>query len=74
MILDRFALPPTPPPRLKDVDRALLAAEKVALITPGWEWPELLDVTPAGIEIDPWPPERGAREFLARFAELDGMR
>jgi uncharacterized protein len=72
MILERFGLPTEPPERLKEIDRALLAAEKAALVAPGWEWPELDRVEAVALEIDPWPPERGAQELLARFAALDG--
>ena len=72
VILQRFGLPPEPPPRLKEIDRSLLAAEKAALVAPSWAWPELDRVEAVVLEIDPWPPPRGAQELLARFAALDG--
>lgn len=74
VILDRFALPPEAPARLKAIDRSLLASEKAALVAPGWDWPELDGVEAITVAIEPWPPERAAREFLARFNELDGKR
>ena len=42
------------------MDRALLAAEKRVLAAPGWEWPELADVEPADLVIEPWLPARAA--------------
>jgi hypothetical protein len=71
VILARFGLPSEPPPRLKEIDRALLAAEKRVLAASGWEWPELVDVEPADLIIDPWLPARAAAEFLARFERLN---
>jgi 5'-nucleotidase len=69
-ILERFGLPPTPPPRLKSIDRALLAAEKRVLTAPGWEWPELEGAETIEVEIDPWTPPRAATEFLRRYEGL----
>jgi hypothetical protein len=74
VILERFALPAQPSPRLKAIDRALLAAEKAALLSPSWEWPELEGVEAVGLDIEPWLSERAARELLARFAEINGRR
>lgn len=71
VIMERFGLPPDPPARLKPIDRALLAAEKEALVPPAWEWPELEGVEPVAIEIDPWLPERAAEELRARFNALN---
>jgi hypothetical protein len=47
-----------------------LAAERQALMTSTWEWPELRGVEAAAVEIDPWPPERAAREFLERYQKF----
>ncbi len=74
IIMERFGLPPLPPTHLKEIDRALLAAEKAALLPPAWEWPELEGVEAVAIEIDPWPPARAAQELRARFADLDSRR
>jgi uncharacterized protein len=70
VILARFGLPPEPPAHLKEADRALLAAEKAALLPAVWDWPELEGVEPAVIEIDPWLPERAVHELRARFKAL----
>jgi len=67
VILARFGLSSMPPPGLKQMDRALLAAEKRVLAAPGWEWPELADVEPVDLVIEPWLPARAAAEFLERF-------
>jgi hypothetical protein len=72
-ICRRFALPLEPPPLLKDLDRRLLAAERRALMLDAWDWPELAGVEPADITIEPWSPERSAREFLGRYAEIAGL-
>jgi uncharacterized protein len=71
-ICERFALPAEPPAALREADRALLAAERLTLMADAWEWPELRDVEPADLEIDPWPPERALQEFLNRYHELRG--
>jgi hypothetical protein len=69
-ILARFGLSPDPPARVKETDRALLAAEKQALTASGWRWPELEGVIPVAVTIEPWSPARSTREFLRRFARL----
>lgn len=74
VIVERFALCAEPPNRLKEIDSELLAAEKRALVAPGWEWPELLGVTAADIDIDAWPPEQATEEFTRRFDELERKR
>ena len=71
-ILARFGLDATPPPVVKEIDRAALAAERAALMRTAddaW-WPELEGVDPLDGDIDPWPPERADREFLDRFRRL----
>ncbi len=70
VISARFGLPPDPPERLAAIDRSLLAAERRALMSDAWVWPELEGVTPLEITIDPWSPDRAEREFLRRFEEL----
>ena len=74
VILKRFGLPPVPPAKLKEIDRALLAAEKAALLPDTWDWPELEGVDAVTIEIDPWLPERAAGELRARFDGLQLFR
>lgn len=69
-ITECFGLPPDPPAALREADRALLAAERRALMADTWEWPELQGVEPADVEIDPWPPERALAEFRRRYQEL----
>lgn len=70
VICARFALPAEPPASLATIDRALLAAERRALMSDSWAWPELEGVTPLEIAIEAWPPDRAEREFLWRFDEL----
>ena len=70
VILSRFGLSGDPPARVKEIDRALLGAEKLTLTAAGWDWPELEGVTPAVVAIDPWSPPRSAREFRRRFDAL----
>jgi 5'-nucleotidase len=52
-ICQHFALPPDPPPLLKEVDRALLATERRAVSQVAWDWPELQGVQPLDLPIDP---------------------
>ena len=73
-ICERFGLPPTQPPVIKEVDRALLATERHAVAQVTWEWPELEGVEPLDLEIDPWLPDRALDEFLARFERADAER
>ena len=76
VILARFGLPAQPPPLVKPVDRAALAAERRALMAPTGDdaWPELDGVEPLEVAIDPWPPDRAASEFLARYERLEAAR
>lgn len=74
VILARFALPTEAPARLKEIDRALLAAEKGVLAAPSWEWPELAEVEAARISIEPWLPVKAKREFLARYDRFEKER
>jgi 5'-deoxynucleotidase YfbR-like HD superfamily hydrolase len=75
-ILACFALPAELPPLVKRIDRAALAAERAALMLPAADdwWPELDGVDALELAIEPWPPERGAREFLDRFERLEAQR
>jgi uncharacterized protein len=70
-ILERFGLPPAPPPLLKEVDRALLATERRLFMDVAWHWPELDGVEPLEIDIDPWKPEHAFVELLRRFEKLE---
>lgn len=74
VISERFGLPEDPPPTLREVDRALLAAERLTLMADTWEWPELRGVEPADVVIDPWPPKRAGGEFLRRYQALRDER
>jgi hypothetical protein len=74
VILERFELPPRPPPVLKEVDRALLATERSLFSSVAWDWPELAGVQPLAVEIHPWRPERARRELLVRFVALVAKR
>jgi uncharacterized protein len=73
-IVQRSGLPRSPPPLLKQVDRALLATERRLLSSVAWHWPELDRVEPLALEIRPWRPERARRELLTRFERLDRQR
>lgn len=73
-ICERFGLPPDPPSGLKAIDRALLATERRALAQEAWHWPELANVEPLAVEIEPLAPAPAAAGFLARYAELERRR
>jgi uncharacterized protein len=73
-ITERFALPPHRPSLVGEIDRALLATERRALIGEAWAWPELEGVQPLAFAIEPWEPARARREFLARYEELEERR
>jgi hypothetical protein len=73
VIAARFALPDAKA-RIKPLDRALLAAERKIFSEESWHWPELDEAEPLDIEIDPWLPERAAREFRTRFERLEAAR
>jgi hypothetical protein len=74
IIRQRFGLSGPAPASVKEVDRAVLATERAALTMVAWHWPELEGVEPLEIEIDPWPPEVAAAEFLERYAKLEPRR
>lgn len=65
----RFALP-ADLSAIKPLDRALLATERRAFSQVAWHWPELEGVEPLDLRLEPWAPERAAREFRARFERL----
>jgi 5'-deoxynucleotidase YfbR-like HD superfamily hydrolase len=71
VIRERFGFTGERPPRIKQIDSALLATERAALTMVAWHWPELEGVEPLEIEIEPWSPEVAAAQFLARYARLD---
>jgi uncharacterized protein len=73
-ILERFQLPETPPPVLKQIDRTLLATERRLFLSVAWHWPELDGVESLTREIRPWRPERALRELLARYERLHRQR
>lgn len=68
-IRERFGLV-EPGPRLKQLDRSLLATERAAFASTLDSWPELEGFEPLEIEIEPWDPPRARREFLERFERL----
>ena len=71
-ILARFGLTVVAPPLVKEIDRAVLATERAALMRAAddaW-WPELDGVAPVDVEIQPWTPQQSEREFLARYEAL----
>jgi 5'-deoxynucleotidase YfbR-like HD superfamily hydrolase len=72
-IRDRFAIKPNVP-EIKAVDRALLATERRAFSAEVWHWPELEDVEPLDLELEPWSPDQAADEFAKRYAELEARR
>jgi 5'-deoxynucleotidase YfbR-like HD superfamily hydrolase len=69
----RFELPDAAA-RIKAIDRALLATERRRFSRVAWNWPELEGVAALDIEIEPWPPERAAREFLDRYKRIQAAR
>jgi 5'-deoxynucleotidase YfbR-like HD superfamily hydrolase len=74
VILERFRLPSTPPPLLKEIDRSLLATERRSFSAVVWHWPELDGFEPLEIELRAWRPERACRELLRRFERLEAER
>jgi 5'-deoxynucleotidase YfbR-like HD superfamily hydrolase len=76
----RFGLPPVTPPALKTMlkraDRAAAFLEATRLAGfAATEARRFFGTPPAGaadIDIEPWPAERAAERFLARFAALSG--
>ena len=71
-IAARFGVPVETPEPVKEVDRALLATERITLMrpSPNGAWPELAGVEALEVPIEPWPPERPAAEFLRRLERL----
>jgi hypothetical protein len=61
-------------PKLKRLDRALLATERRAFSAEEWHWPELAGVEPLDLELTAWLPDEAARAFARRYAELDARR
>jgi uncharacterized protein len=59
---------------IKPIDRALLATERRAFTGDVWHWPELDGVEPLDLTLEPWEPAKAAREFLARFEQLELAR
>jgi hypothetical protein len=74
VIYEHFGLSARPLAIVKEVDRSMLAAERRALMLDAWAWPELTDIDPIGIDINPWPPKRAAEEFRARHSKLSRRR
>ena len=70
----RFGLPLDPPPLLKRIDRALLAAERAALMAPAWDWPELDGVEALDVEVVPQQPAAARAAFLDRYERLERAR
>jgi hypothetical protein len=74
VLLARFGFDGPPPPRLKQIDRALLAAEREQLTAVLWHWPELDGFEPLPIVIEPWTPAEAAGAFLERYERLEASR
>src|SRR3954469_9520959 len=72
VICARFGLPDEPPAEVKEADRAVLASERLAFMRATFDWPELAGVEPVALRLEPWLPARAEREFLERFARLEG--
>ena len=75
-VCERFGLATDPPPIVKRVDRAALAAERAVLMrsAPDAAWPELDGIEPLAAEIEPWAPERAKAEFVERYRRLEAAR
>ena len=73
-ICERFGLAVSPPPMLKEVDRALLATERRAVSSEAWPWPELAGFEPLELAIEPWLPQRAFEEFMTRYDRLTAER
>jgi 5'-deoxynucleotidase YfbR-like HD superfamily hydrolase len=70
---ERFRIKPDVPD-IKRADRALLATERRAFSAENWHWPELEGVEPLDLELTAWPPDKAARAFAERYAELSAAR
>jgi uncharacterized protein len=73
-VCERFGLPPEPPSCVLEIDRALLAAERQALMVDAWAWPELAEASTVDVAIEPWLPQQAFREFMTRYEELERLR
>ena len=73
VIAERFELPDAAA-RIKPLDRALLATERLVFSEVRWNWPELDGVEPLDLEIDPWEPDRAQDEFTRRYERISAQR
>lgn len=65
-----FNIPAVPAPVIKEIDLALLMAEREQLMgTPPQPW-ATERIKPAAVTLHCWNPERAERQFLGRFYEL----
>lgn len=72
-IIKKFGLAPVEPVSVKQVDNAMLFAEKEQLLVP-LEWDSKWgNVKAAKIQVRCWPPEVAETEFLHRYYELAGL-
>lgn len=68
----RFHLHCGLPPRVKELDRAILSAERAQNMTPtSFRW-VVDDVPPLDVTLQFWSPERARAEFLDAFYQLTG--
>jgi uncharacterized protein len=69
-IAERYRLPPAIPGVVKDIDSAIILAEREQIITPtDHDW-GLDAFTKPHVTIRCWTPQEAKRRFLSRFAEL----
>lgn len=72
-IAKKFNLNPVEPTAVKQVDNAMLFAEKDQLLVP-LEWDAKWgNIKPAKIKVRCWPPEVAETEFLHRYYELSAQ-
>lgn len=69
-IAERFGLQMPMPPRVKQIDTAILLNERRELLSDSYPWST--DGEPLSVDIVGWLPRTAKWEYLARFAELTG--
>lgn len=74
-LFNHFGIAYPLPESVKHADMVMLATEKRDLMPPADdEWKLITGVQPMTEVINPWHPEKAAREFLMRFEALGGVR
>lgn len=74
-LFNHFGIPYPLPDWVRKADLIMLATEKRDLMPPADdEWKLIAGIQPMAEVINPWHPEKAAREFLMRYEALGGVR